>query len=163
MIRSSNTDQLGFGCVRNQYRTGCICCPVRAVQEFGKHFPERLTGGERHLPLLRFGDGRPFTRALLQQYLRVSAIGIGQDPDRIGGHSLRIGGATAMYHALGDLQAVRRYGRWSSDAFHLYLWEGSEQQKGVGTKMASDKMNLRAPSMREGAKDQKRVRFKSTA
>ena len=100
----------------------------------------------------------------MQRYLRMAALGIGQDPERIGGHSLRIGGATAMYHAVGDLQAVRRFGRWTSDAFHLYLWEGSEQQKGVGERMAKDKMALRAPSIAKADPHvEKRVRFRTAA
>ena len=31
-----------------------------------------------------------------------------------------------MYHVVGDLQQVRRFGRWALDAFHVYLWESHE-------------------------------------
>ena len=31
-----------------------------------------------------------------------------------------------MYHIVGDLQQVRRFGRWSTDTFHVYLWESHE-------------------------------------
>ena len=51
-------------------------------------------------------------------------------------HSLRIGGASALYHATGEIETVKRYGRWASGAFHRYLWDSAEQSKGVAEKMA---------------------------
>ena len=80
-----------------------------------------------------------------QHYLELAAIAIGVPPGRMGSHSLRIGGATAMYHVSGDLQAVRRFGRWASDAFHGYLWESHEQTLGLASKMANDRSELTAP------------------
>ena len=62
---------------------------------------------------------------------------------RVGAHSLRIGGATAMYHVVGDLQIVRRFGRWSSDTFHL--WESHEPAEGTARKTAADEPELIAP------------------
>ena len=55
---------------------------------------------------------------------------------RFKSHSLRIGGASAIYHATGDTEVVKRYGRWSSGAFHRYLWESDEQHKQLAAKMA---------------------------
>ena len=57
----------------------------------------------------------------------------------------RIGSATAPYRLTGDLQVVRRFGRWGSDAFHAYLWESHEQMKGVAARMEDDHSELRAP------------------
>eukprot|EP00972_Heterocapsa_arctica_P045311 6688818-Heterocapsa_arctica.AAC.1 len=67
---------------------------------------------------MRYANGEAVGRDEVQDLLRLAGIAVGQDPSRIGSHTLRIGGATAMYHALGDLQVVRRYGRWASDVFH---------------------------------------------
>ena len=51
-----------------------------------------------------------------------------------------------MYHVVGDLQLVRRFGRWASDAFHVYLWEAHEPQAGLAAAMARDGTTLtRAP------------------
>ena len=73
--------------------------------------------------------------------LGLAAVALdGDDASEIGSHSLRIGGATAMYHNSGDLERVRRYGRWSSGVFHSYLWEGHEHTQGVSSDMAHDKM-----------------------
>ncbi|CAK0855889.1 unnamed protein product, partial [Prorocentrum cordatum] len=64
----------------------------------------------------------------------------------IGSHSLRIGGATAMYHVTEDLSRVRRFGRWQSDAFHGYLWESHEPMKGISGKMARGTSSLTNPA-----------------
>ncbi|CAK0889362.1 unnamed protein product [Prorocentrum cordatum] len=61
-------------------------------------------------------------------------------------HSLRIGGATAMYHVTEDLSRVRRFGRWQSDAFHGYLWDSHEPMKGISGKMARGNSSLTNPA-----------------
>ena len=52
------------------------------------------------------------------------------------------GGATALYHKFQDIEMVKRYGRWASSAFHVYLWEANEQAKGVAKAMAEDTTTL---------------------
>ena len=135
----------GYVCTRNQYGSGGDLCIVAAWQDYEAHFPHRVTGSERDQPLMRFSDGTPITRERLQHFLAIAAIAGGNDPARVGTHSLRIGGATAMYHVLGDLQMVRRYGRWSSDTFHNYLWESHEPARGLAERMAADESELIAP------------------
>ncbi len=68
--------------------------------------------------------------------LERSAEALGVDPDKIGSHSLRFGGATALYAAYQDTGLVQRWGRWSSGAFQGYLWESKESMKGVSKAMA---------------------------
>ncbi|CAK0902505.1 unnamed protein product, partial [Prorocentrum cordatum] len=49
-----------------------------------------------------------------------------------------------------QLQAVKRWGRWSSNAFHGYLYDSEEQSRGVAAAMARDVATLHAvatPSM----------------
>ena len=57
------------------------------------------------------------TQAILQE----SAAACGLPPERFQSHSLRIGGATALYQATGEIELVKRRGRWSSDAVQRYL------------------------------------------
>ena len=117
-----------------------------ALAKMQKFFPERFSGSEKDLPLFRYSSGKPIKREEIQHFLELSAIANGQNPIHMGSHSLRIGGATAMYHALGDLEIVKRFGRWASNAFHGYLWESNEQAKGVSQKMARDFSSLSTPS-----------------
>ena len=46
-------------------------------------------------------------------------------------------GACALYHAGHDTELIKRWGRWASAAFHVYLWETAEQSKGVAKTMVS--------------------------
>ena len=119
---------------------------VRAWRDYERHFPQRLAGSESRLPLARYADGSYIRRETVQARLAVAAAACGVDRSKMGSHSLRIGGATALYHVTGDLQVVRRFGRWSSDAFHAYLWESHEQMKGLAGRMQEDRSELRAPS-----------------
>lgn len=62
---------------------------------------------------------RPLTRTAFLKRVNEAARGAGLDPFR--GHSLRIG-ATLMYMLRGlSFELVKTKGRWSSDAFQLYL------------------------------------------
>ncbi len=38
-------------------------------------------------------------------------------------HSLRIGGASALYAATRSEELVRRWGRWRSEVYSLYIWD----------------------------------------
>ena len=72
------------------------------------------------------------------QALQRAAEAVGLPAARFKTHSLRIGGASAIYHATGEIEIVKRYGRWSSGAFHRYLWDADEQHKDLAEKMSKD-------------------------
>ena len=145
-LDKTKNDQPSSGATRNHFSTGEVLCPVKALVQVFRQFPERWRGPEAAMPLFRKTSGEPFQRGDLQQLLRMAAVAEGMDPDRIGTHSLRSGGATAMYHVCPDVQKLRRFGRWNSDAFHLYLWESHEQARGLSQAMAVDDSTLRAPA-----------------
>ena len=42
---------------------------------------------------------------------------------------------TALYHSVKDLAYVQRFGRWASDAYHVYLWDSRELARGVSQNM----------------------------
>jgi hypothetical protein len=144
-ITGSKTDQYNVGAVRNHFRSQENVCPVLAAELYERHFPQRLHGSEKHMALMRWTDGEPMVREDIQHLLTLAAIAVGVDPARMGSHSLRIGGATAMYHMNHDLEYVKRFGRWKSDCFHRYLWEAHEPPKGIATLMARDRSQLTAP------------------
>ena len=144
-FKASKADQLKFGCARNHYRTHQPLCVVEALEVLQRHFPQRFRGGaEAHLPLCRWADGSPVRRDQIQETLERGAIACGFSPDRFRTHSLRIGGATALYHVRPDVALIQRFGRWTSSAFQAYLWEANEMAKGIGEAMAQDQMTLHA-------------------
>lgn len=136
-FREQKADQQAFGMNRAQYRSGGVVCVVQAVCALRTLCPERFgKGKEAQLPICRWADGTVIKRTEIQQALQQAAEAKGLPADRFRSHSLRIGGASAIYHATGDIEVVKRYGRWTSGAFHRYLWDSDEQHKDLAAKMA---------------------------
>ena len=52
---------------------------------------------------------------------------IGENPVEFGSHSMRIGGATALFAAGANETVIRTMGRWSSDMHRLYVRACFEQ------------------------------------
>ena len=96
--------------MRNHYATGEDLCPVQAMRWVHQHFGARMRAGP-HLPVFRFQSGAPLMRAQLQAVLERAAVALGLPPDRYRTHSLRIGGATALYHINPDTEVIKRWGR----------------------------------------------------
>ena len=92
--------------------------------------------------IFRWQSGSYMVRSDIQALLENAAIAEGSDPAHLGTHSLRIGGASALWAMYKDSALVRRWGRWSSDCFHGYLWENREGARELSAQMASADMDL---------------------
>ena len=141
-ITQSKTDQYNAGAVRNTFLTKDEICPVKALAEVHRVVPHRFHSEQSEGPLFLKTSGDPIRREEIQHLLELSAMAFGINADRMGSHSLRIGGATALYHTVQDLEIVKRFGRWKSDAFHGYLWESHEPQRGLSEGMVRDESSL---------------------
>ena len=145
-LHGSKTDQFNQGAVRNHYRSGDPkLCPVEALARMQRALPDRFRGAECGDPLFRYENGAAVTREEVQGLLQLAAIADGQPASRYGSHSLRIGGATAIYMTSQDLEHVKRYGRWASSAFHNYLWESHDRQRDLARGMAGADGQLLPP------------------
>ena len=69
--------------------------------------------------------------------VRVAAEACGDDPSEYDGHSVRRGGATALFNAGIEFPRIMRFGRWHSDAVHAYLWEQRELQRDLAARMVA--------------------------
>ena len=67
------------------------------------------------------GSRAPLTVEAIRNWAKTLAHSVGQDPAHFGAHSLRIGGATALFAAGADPTVIRTMGRWSSDCYRLYV------------------------------------------
>jgi hypothetical protein len=142
LIQGSKTDQQNQGSLKNHFRVGPAAgpaavslCPIAALEAYPLHAPERFSGTADHEQLFVWASDRPLCRDDLQAVLRRAALACGDDPGRMAARSLRFGGATALWAAFQDSALVQRWGRWKSDAFHGYLWEGRDTARGVAEKM----------------------------
>jgi len=76
-----------------------------------------------HTPMFRVpSTNSPLRTNDLRDLLRVLMTRVGEtEPHQFGTHSLRIGGATALFAAGADETVIRTMGRWSSDCYRLYV------------------------------------------
>ena len=79
-------------------------------------------------PLFRDVDSNePLRTGALRRLLQSLMLAIGEEPKRFGLHSLRIGGATALFAAGATPIVIRTMGRWSSDCCRLHVRACYEQ------------------------------------
>ena len=71
--------------------------------------------------MFRKSDGSAFSVAELRDIVKALMSAVGEDPSEFGAHSLRIGGATALFKAGASQIDIMTMGRWSSDCYRLYV------------------------------------------
>ena len=67
-------------------------------------------------------QGVGISREGVSEALRLAAVVLGYPAHLVASHSLRKGGATAMLAVTSDVETVKRFGGWKSDAVHAYLY-----------------------------------------
>ena len=114
LIKCSKTDPFRQGCFVYIGTGGQDLCPVRALVQY-LHLRGPAPG-----PLFRLADDTPLSRQWLACSIRsiFSSAGV---PGCFSGHSFRIGAATsAATRGIPD-HLIKTLGRWSSDAYQLYI------------------------------------------
>ena len=115
----------------HQEATGTDTCPITAIIRrlttirentrdpqtcIGAYFPQ----GACNPRLLHAGD---ITAAIRQSVTVLRLERHGLSPKLVGSHSLRAGGAMAMYLNGVGITVIKKLGRWASDAFLMYIHE----------------------------------------
>ena len=137
VIRGSKTDKFNEGELKNHFRTSDPeLFIVQALADYQAHAPARF-GKNVSERLFAWENGNLIQRGEIQAVLERAAVACGVDPQYIGSHSLRFGGASALWAAYQDTAMVQRWGRWASDAFQGYLWKARNNAKGVAEAMMS--------------------------
>ena len=137
-FRKTKADQEAFGTCKTMLSTGVKhVCVYTALEQLREVAPRRFNGPEAHLPLFRWASGQVLRRLEIQNILQKAAAATGLPAERFQSHSLRIGGASALYQATGEIELVKRTGRWTSSAVHRYLHDSGDVLKGLAQKMAN--------------------------
>jgi hypothetical protein len=94
-------------------------------------------------PLFRDPDTNfPLRYDVVNSWIKRLVSAIGEDPSEFATHSMRIGGATALFAAGANETVIRTMGRWSSDMHRLYVRACFEQccdwTKKAGSQTVSD-------------------------
>ena len=140
-IQGSKTDIYNRGEHRNHFANlgtpfGERLCVVEACIFLCAHDPAKFFGSTVHEPLLTDRHGEHLGRETMQSMLKLAALNTGLNPDDFGTHSLRFGGASALWAAFHDTGLIKRWGRWATDSFQTYLWEDRKGASGIAEAMA---------------------------
>ena len=124
-----------------------MMCPGKNMRHLGnKTCPLVIAGGElvdavaeiknllrvdpapADAPLFRHpATNTPLTHKLMNETIKQCMHAVGEPPAEFSTHSLRIGGATALFAAGANETVIRTMGRWSSDIHRLYVRACFEQ------------------------------------
>ena len=123
-IKASKTDPFRKGCFVHIGRGTLPLCAVHAVLAY------LSLRGNSPVPLFLLQNGQLLSRTILTDWLRqiMSASGI---PGNFSSHSFRIGAASvAARNGVPD-HLIQALGRWSSNAYKLYIRTPSEYLAGL--------------------------------
>ena len=95
---------------------------VDAIREMHNLLKVDATERGEATPLFRDpSTNKPLSYAYMLKMVRRVVAAIGEDPLEFGTHSMRIGGATALFAQGADPTVIKTMGRWSSDCYKLYV------------------------------------------
>ena len=114
-LKVSKTDPFRKGVQLYLPRTDRLLCPVSSLSYFHRHRRGNLPG-----PLLIFSDGTALSRRHVTDRLRTILAAAGVDGN-FSSHSFRIGAVTSASAAGLSDSLIRTLGRWSSDAYLVYV------------------------------------------
>ena len=129
LIRSSKTDQEKMGVARMLRANGTSLCPVWATPKYSSLCDHSATSTK---PL------SPSTfRSRLVEVMNRAAVSNNIPSAVVNTHSLRAGGATALFSAGVDWITIQRCGRWKSLASHDYIRHDFSGFVDLGRKIAA--------------------------
>lgn len=134
-LRRAKTDPFGKGVGIYLGKTGLPLCPVVAILNF---LAQRPSGPG---PLLICQDQTPLTKDRFVSKVRRALTMLGIDQKLYSGHSFRIGAATTAAAAGVPAHLIKTMGRWSSEAYLLYIREPRDSLAAVSGKIARTPRN----------------------
>jgi len=128
-IKGSKTDPFRKGCL---IHIGVGRHPLCAVHALMTYLALR---GDAPGPLFLFQSGQPLSRSVLTDWLRQIMVSA-RIPGNFSSHSFRIGAATvAARNGVPD-HLIQSMGRWSSNAYQLYIRTPSDALAALSKKLA---------------------------
>ena len=129
--------------MRNHFETSDKkFCVIQAARDYERFAKNRMFGAQSSDLLFVWENGKPLRREQVQAVIEAAAVEEGSGPKDFGSHSLRFGGASALFNAFKDASLVQRWGRWSSNCFQGYIWEARKAAKGVSERMMNADFTL---------------------
>ena len=130
LFRGSKTDRVGEGTTRTLGRSKqeWMCPVVAATRLLQYHL-----GVEGETKLARLHE--VVSSSDVNRWIKAAAGIHGLNKKRYASHSVRAGGATALYKGGADLLLIQYFGRWTSEAYRVYCRLDERDSARVMTKM----------------------------
>ena len=140
----SKASQSSIGEVNNAYADAgnSVACPVALFNRLRRLKPSHFATENGRAFFFTCSSGHVLLKTAVEALLKAAAKRLGFDSDAFTSHSLRAGGATALWHAGYDSLMIQRRGRWASDCWRRYIWEGRETARNVTTRMMASRPSL---------------------
>ena len=129
-IKSSKTDPFRKGCF---IHIGLGRYPLCAVHAMMTYLAAR---GDAPGPLFLFANRQPLTRTSLTDWLR-QIMTSARIPGNFSSHSFRIGAAAVAAHSGIPDHLIQTMGRWSSNAYQLYIRTPADYLVALSQNLAS--------------------------
>jgi len=142
VIGRSKADQDGKGSVLKLFASDHPLCPVGLLKKAYAMRPRHFSRSSNFL--FETDDGTVVRKDRVVDLLRQGAHSLGLPREALSAISLRSGGASAMWHAGCSIDEIKRRGRWASDCWRTYVWEGRERRRDLGASMLSSTFTLMA-------------------
>ena len=157
----AKNDWMGQGTSNNIYadEEGHPLCVVGLFNKMRAMKPNHLSVNNAGTHLFTLSGGDVLHRDKVESSLRQAARQLKIPDDVLSTHSLRAGGATAMWAAGYSVEEIQRRGRWVSQCFRIYIWEGRERAVGVATRMLKASVSMFA-TMRSAANREHREQLR---
>ena len=110
-------------------------CPVRGLKRLWKLPPSKFHRNNDRV-FAPWKSGRPIKPDRIVALLRAAVFEQDMWHNAFSLHSLRAGGATALYRTAGNIELVARMGIWKTSSVSPYLCESHEIMRGPGRIMA---------------------------
>ena len=143
-FRRSKGDQFGAGGTRNLFVAGdpMYCVVTQLWQLACEKKSCELSG-----PVMQWHRNRGVTRGQITGLLKQAAESLGLPTDRLATHSLRAGGATAMYDSGFSDTEISFHGRWSSEAWKVYVHRTIGRSRDLARRMLMPLVIMRCRDM----------------
>ena len=139
----SKTDPNGQGSVVNLHAAkGNPLCLVELLKKAHRMNPGHFRGGNNFL--LTMSDGKVLHRDVVSGQLKAAGVALGAPKDALAVISLRSGGASAMWNEGFGAEDIKKRGRWRSEVWRAYVWDGHDRAKDLAGKMLSSSFSLMA-------------------
>jgi integrase len=131
-LKCPKENKTGKAVVIDIFETEGALCPIKAYSRWLSRYPQ-----ESNMPAFRDKAGVPVTGAKMNRWLKeLLEKHVNYDKARFTGHSFRIGLATTLGTLGFSNDDVKEAGRWSSNAYEVYMTLPRRRRQAVAQKIS---------------------------